>query len=271
MITPDVTFAWQPGPGGTPDGYNLDLDGTIITTTDTTSATVLSMGVHTWTVRAYNTTGYSDWASTWTVEITEALPPPGVPMLLSPPNGTITTTLDITLAWQPGPGGAPDGYNPDLDGTIITTTGTTSATVLSIGVHTWMVRAYNATGYSNWASTWTVEVTETLPPNQPPYIPSNPDPANGATDVPTTQILSWQGGDPDSDVVTYIVAFGASDPPPFATTTILTDYTPAILITNTTYYWAITATDGISTSVGPVWHFTTVELEYIYLPLVMRD
>jgi hypothetical protein len=111
------------------------------------------------------------------------------------------------------------------------------------------------------------------PLNQSPYTPSNPNPDIGTTDVPITQILSWQGGDPDGDPVTYTVAFGISDPPPFATTTVLTSYTPT-LVTNSTYYWVITATDSISMSVGPVWHFTTGPStgEYpIYLPLVVRN
>lgn len=50
----------------------------------------------------------------------------------------------------------------------------------------------------------------------------------------------------------------------------LTGYTPT-LITDTTYYWAITATDGISTSVSPTWRFSTVGWKHVYLPLVLRQ
>jgi hypothetical protein len=32
---------------------------------------------------------------------------------------------------------------------------------------------------------------------------------------------------------------------------------PGGLITNTNYYWGITASDGMDTSAGPVWRFTT--------------
>ena len=72
------------------------------------------------------------------------------------------------------------------------------------------------------------------------------------------------------DTVTYTIAFGDSDPLLFATTTALTSYTPT-LVTDTTYYWVITATDGISTVVGPTWRFSTAGFEYIYLPLVLRS
>ena len=154
-----ITFAWQAGAGPPPEGYNLKLDGVVITTTGTTSATILSVGVHTWTVRAYNAVGYSEWVTpAWTVEVTEILPAPGVPTLLAPPNGAITTTQAITFAWQASAGAAPTGYNLELDGVVITTTGTTSATILSVGVHTWTVRDYNIAGASEWATPWTVEV-----------------------------------------------------------------------------------------------------------------
>ncbi|MDY7075374.1 MAG: right-handed parallel beta-helix repeat-containing protein [Chloroflexota bacterium] len=156
--TQNVTLRWQPGTGGTPTGYNVRLDGVVITSTDTSSATVLAMGVHTWTVRAFNMAGYSDWASEWRVEVTDTLPPPDVPVLLAPSNGTVTTTQNVTLRWQPGMGGTPTGYNVRLDGVVITSTDTSSATVLAMGVHTWTVRAFNMAGYSDWASEWRVEV-----------------------------------------------------------------------------------------------------------------
>jgi uncharacterized repeat protein (TIGR01451 family) len=108
------------------------------------------------------------------------------------------------------------------------------------------------------------------PSNQAPYTPSNPTPADGATAVPITQTLSWQGGDPDDDLVTYTVSLGATDPPPIVVTTTLTAYSP-VLAADTTYYWLVTATDGISVSTGQIWHFTTAdEWHNLYLPLVLK-
>ncbi len=155
-----LTFAWQAGAGDPADGYNLSVGGDVITTAVTTAPIVMDTGSYTWTARAYNENGYSDWVSpTWTVEITDTLAP-GVPILLSPPDGTITTTRAITLTWQAGAGALPIGYNLQVDHTIITPTagGTTLLPLLSAGPHTWTVRAYNEGGYSKWATPWAIEI-----------------------------------------------------------------------------------------------------------------
>jgi uncharacterized repeat protein (TIGR01451 family) len=158
-----VTLSWQAGDGAPPDGYNVRLDGKVITTTGTTSSTVLPLGIHTWTARAYNVAGYSAWASLWRVEVTETLPTlPGTPVLLRPPNGTITTSHAITLRWQAGSGPTPSGYNVRLDGDLITTTEITSPTVLGLGTHAWTVRGYNTEGHSPWAIERRLTVAEEI-------------------------------------------------------------------------------------------------------------
>jgi len=150
-----LTFTWQPGPGSAPEGYNLELDGALYTTSQPFSATVLPAGWHTWRVRAFNLAGYSPFTDPWTVEVVEA---PGVPVLLFPPDGTVTTTHALTFTWQAGPGSAPEGYNLELDGALYTTSQPFSATVLPAGRHTWRVRAFNPAGYSPFTDPWTVRV-----------------------------------------------------------------------------------------------------------------
>jgi M6 family metalloprotease-like protein len=116
--------------------------------------------------------------------------------------------------------------------------------------------------------------------NQTPNLPGNPSPADGAANViPNNASLTWSGGDQDGDVVTYTIALGTANPPPVVTSGTATNYTPPPisgslnLLENTHYYWVITATDGLSTTVGPTWSFTTTEateLQYIYLPVVIK-
>ncbi len=109
--------------------------------------------------------------------------------------------------------------------------------------------------------------------NAAPYVPSHPNPADGATGVLTGQSLMWQGGDPDGNPVTYTLALGVvgtAEFPIIATTTQPT-YKPALALA-TTYFWEITATDGISVTAGPRWQFTTAaQMRRVYLPLVLRD
>jgi hypothetical protein len=107
--------------------------------------------------------------------------------------------------------------------------------------------------------------------NTAPNVPSGLVPADSAIGVFTHQPLQWQGGDPDGQPVTYTVAFGASNPPANIATVTQPLYSPN-MITNTTYYWRITATDGISQTIGPVWQFTTSAHEQlVYLPLVLKQ
>jgi hypothetical protein len=99
--------------------------------------------------------------------------------------------------------------------------------------------------------------------NAPPNTPSNPSPANHATDGSIDTQLSWTGGDPDAEnVVTYDVYFGINSTEPMAIVSHSqtgTSYMPGTLAYNTTYCWKIVATDnhGASTT-GPLWDFSTV-------------
>ena len=97
--------------------------------------------------------------------------------------------------------------------------------------------------------------------NRPPYIPFNPNPADGATDVPIDTILTWEGGDPDGDTVMYDVLFGVNvSPPQVSSNQLNTSYDPAILDYDTTYYWKIYAKDGNGGSAfNNTWSFTTAQ------------
>jgi hypothetical protein len=109
--------------------------------------------------------------------------------------------------------------------------------------------------------------------NHAPNAPTILSPANGASNVWVLQPLSWQGGDPDGDVVTYTVSLGSSNPPSAVGQTTLMQFNPSQLLTSTHYYWKITATDGLSVTIGPLWDFTTRNnaiIYRLYLPLVRR-
>ena len=111
----------------------------------------------------------------------------------------------------------------------------------------------------------TVAVNLSISPsllNNPPNEPSNPSPPDGATEVSTSVILSWIGGDPDvGDTVTYDVYFGTNSNPPLVSNDQSdTTYSPGALSNNTKYYWKVIASDNHEASTdSPVWDFTTTE------------
>ena len=109
--------------------------------------------------------------------------------------------------------------------------------------------------------------------NNPPYVPSNPIPSGGAINISICPPnLSWTGGDPDGDNVTYDVYFGTSSPPLLVTQDLnVTWYQITFLLNfSTTYFWMVVAEDeyGLKTS-GPIWSFTTEENLPPYVPRLL--
>ncbi len=98
--------------------------------------------------------------------------------------------------------------------------------------------------------------------NAPPNIPSNPFPANDAINVGVNDYMSWDGGDPYGDPVTYDVYFGmVSSPPKVKSNQSTESYNPGTMNHNITYYWRIVAWDNYDiSSNGSIWSFTTTEV-----------
>jgi hypothetical protein len=189
-----------------------------------------------------------------------------------PADGESGVPLTQTLSWQTDASAITRSLyistshfiTSDLDSlniptrAVITTGNSYTPTLTLDTTYYWAVTATNGI-ITGIAGTWSFTTTSSIG-NQAPHTPSNPIPVNGATNVPVTQTLSWQGGDPDGDLVTYTVYLTTTQTPTAtapATVTTATSYTPATLLPDTTYYWVVTATDGLSQSVGNTWSFTT--------------
>ena len=102
--------------------------------------------------------------------------------------------------------------------------------------------------------------------NKPPYIPNSPNPSNDSIDIELNTDLSWSGGDPDGDSVTYDVYFDTTNPPitKAISNQSSTTYDPGMMDVNETYYWQIIAWDDKgNSSIGPIWKFTTKEQQII--------
>jgi len=105
----------------------------------------------------------------------------------------------------------------------------------------------------------TIQDTILVSPNYPPNIPGTPAPTNGSNNIQLSATLGWNGGDPNSDTVTYDVYFDTANPPnKVKSNQTLTNYNPGTLNFTTTYYWKIIAWDSHGESkTSPTWHFTT--------------
>jgi len=123
----------------------------------------------------------------------------------------------------------------------------------------WKIDIWNNQGDPTYGDIWNFTTRD----NNPPNTPYNPNPMNNSIEVPINTNLSWYGGDPDFDDVTYDVYFGDYFPPPkvkWNQTGTTYDPTPYgnNLEFNTKYYWRIVAWDEYNyTASGPNWSFTT--------------
>jgi formylglycine-generating enzyme required for sulfatase activity len=133
---------------------------------------------------------------------------------------------------------------------------------LTVGTsYYWRIVAKDEHDATTVGPVWNFLTAGTAPSNNPPNTPTTPSPADNATGQSLTTALTWTGGDPDGDSVTYDVYFEAND----ATPDVLVSndqpgatYAPGTLSASTHYYWQIVTQDehGLTTP-GPVWNFTT--------------
>jgi hypothetical protein len=222
-----------------------------------------------WKIVSWDNHGASSSGPIWSfTTVQQPNNPPYVPSNPSPANGATGVSVNADLSWT--------GGDPDVGNTVTYDVyfGTTSSPPKVIGNQTsttynlptlsyntryyWKIVSWDNHGASSSGPIWSF--TTEQQPNNPPYVPSNPNPANGATGVSINADLSWTGGDPDvGDTVTYDVYFGTTNPPQkiFGNKT-GASYNLPTLSYNTRYYWKIVSWDnhGASSS-GPSWSFTT--------------
>jgi hypothetical protein len=138
---------------------------------------------------------------------------------------------------------------------------------IATGRHKLRVFAYTESGKVGYDEMDLLMFTKTKYRGKwPPAQPCDPNPENGAKNIPTFIDLSWKGGDYDpADNVYYNIYFGEEpDPPlidqigPFQWDQINIYYDLKELKQNTKYYWKIIATDiQGACSKSDIWTFTT--------------
>ncbi len=195
---------------------------------------------------------------------TNRLSPPNIPSNPDPANNSINVSRNVHLTWT---GGDPDNdtvtYNvffgtnqtPPLVAKNISQATYTPGMLNLLTKYFWKIVAWDNHSNMTQGPLWAFTTRGKSPPN----VPSDPHPANNSIGVPIHLNLTWTGGDPDNDTVTYNVFFGTNQTPPQVATNITkTSYNPGTLTLLTTYYWRIIAWDNTSNMTsGPLWKFTS--------------
>jgi len=203
------------------------------------------------------------------VTFTVVAPPnhaPGAPTTPNPANGATNVPTDQTLTWQcSDPDGQPLYYDiafgatnpPPAVASDITVAGYSPEGLETSATYYWRITASDSVSATT-GPVWSFTTAAGAAPNRAPKVPDKPNPSDGLSDVPLDQILRWQGGDPDGDPATYTVSLGTGPTPPVVATNLTANsYDPPTLNAGVKYYWNVVATDGMSTTTGPTWAFIT--------------
>ena len=195
--------------------------------------------------------------------------PPLAPTSPTPLNAAKDLGKEVVLRWEAeDPDGdqltydvffAPQGQELKL---VVNDINERSHKLTQLGINQiyfWQVIARDPYGaISQTSDMWQFETGDQ--DNFSPYQPANPFPEDLATDQLENLILSWTGGDPDTnDVVTYHLYLGTDSANlSEVANTKATTYEVKELYLGKTYYWQIIAADNRGKETpSPVWRFST--------------
>ena len=193
--------------------------------------------------------------------------PPNTPSNPSPDNHESDVSINTDLSWTGGDPNAGDTVIYDVFfGTISSppevssdqsSTSYDPGTLEHDTMYYWKIVATDNNDATTEGPVW--DFTTGTSSNNPPNTPSNPSPSDHETDVSINTDLSWTGGDPDGDPVTYDVYFGTTSTPSIVSSSqSSTSYDPGTLNINRKYFWFIVAEDNQGASkTGTLWDFTT--------------
>ncbi len=134
------------------------------------------------------------------------------------------------------------------------------------GSNTILAKAYDTAGNTGLSEVVNVIVISGSD-NNPPTMPSDPNPANGSSNVSVDTNLSWYCSDPDGNALTYDVYFDTSPNPQLVNSDQNNaSYDPGVMNYDTAYYWKILASDGEFETSSPVWNFTTSLTQTVATP-----
>lgn len=214
-----------------------------------------------WRISATNVSGTSQWSavnsfSTITPPVTSV---PAAPVLSSPSNMARSQVTAPTLMWSTVSGAISYGLqvsiNANFSTTVINLTGLSSLNRTITGLaegttYYWRVNASNSAGTGAWSTVFSFTTTAPPPVGSILSVPTLQLPADRATGISRTPILTWT---PIAGAVSYDVQI--------STTTAFTSNTvdltglignsaqiSTLLASRRLYYWRVRASNGTSVS-----------------------
>ena len=184
-----------------------------------------------------------------------------------PADGTeVLDPDDVKLSWTAGYGAILhtvfigndyDEVSNAVGGMMQNTTTYNAGTLEAEKVYYWRVNEFDAVE-THKGDVWTFTT---------PGAVGNPQPANGATDVPMATFLSWTAADNAASHQVYLgldkntVHSADTGSPEYKGSKAMGDegYDPGLLELGTTYYWRVDEVYNGNPAKGPVWSFTVVD------------
>lgn len=231
-----------------------------------------------WYIIAWDNQSASNESLLWEfTTIQEPNLPPYKPSNPNPANESTDVSLKADLNWTGGDPNSGDTVYYDVyfgaNSTPPKVSSNQTGTIYDPGIldentiYYWQIIAWDDLNLSNKSDLWHF----TTKTNLPPYQPFNESPPNGTPLVGINVDISWEGGDPDGDMVTYDVYFEDATPPEKVSSNQTgTLFDPGLLNTDTMYYWQIVAWDEYGAyNMSPIWTFSTAENGPPYPPVII--
>jgi hypothetical protein len=188
----------------------------------------------------------------------------------SPASGAVNVAVNSSLSWTGGTNATSHRLYMGVSSNAVATATTNSPEFkgsLAVTNYTPATLAYGtsyywrvdemAGAYATTGAVWTFTAPLLAAPA------SNPNPSNGAANVPVSTSISWTPGTNATSHRVYLgtsssaVANATTNSPEFKGNPPGPSYTPATLAYTTTYYWRVDEMAGAYATTGAVWSFTT--------------
>jgi hypothetical protein len=225
---------------------------------------------------AANDSEFQTYSAVWSFTTTGGTPvnlPPNAPTNPIPFDGATGVGLNPILQVDVSDpnGGMLDVrfYNASDDSLIdidsdVPSGGTASVQWIGLSYDTtyqWYAVA-NDTEFDSYSATFSFTTAIQSSENNPPNPPTNPSPADGATNVVITPIISVDVSDPDGDDLTVYFYDDSDDSQIGTLTNVQSGSTAAITWPgreyDTTYTWYVVVDDSQDQSISDRWSFTTI-------------